>query len=48
MRLELAGQLLDVGLVEVVLERECLELGRLDVAALLGGLDEGAGPFGLE
>ena len=47
-RLELARQLLDVGLVELVLEGECLELGRLDVAALLGSLDEGARPLGLE
>ena len=39
-RLELAHQLLDVTVVEVVLERESLDLGRLDVATLLGGLDK--------
>ena len=35
-------QLLDVLLGEVVLERKGLELGRLDVAALLRALDERA------
>ncbi len=39
-RLELARQLLDVTVVEVVLERESLDLGRLDVATLFGGFDE--------
>jgi hypothetical protein len=46
--LELTRELLHVCVVEVVLEREGLELGRLDVATLLGGLDEGAGALGLE
>src|SRR5262245_46055825 len=47
-RLELPRQLLDVSVVEVVLERERLELRRLDVTALFGGLDQGAGPLGLQ
>src|SRR5437667_9210229 len=38
--LELAGQLLDLVLVQVVLERERLELGGLEVATLLSTLDE--------
>src|SRR3954454_10891472 len=38
--LELAGQLLDLVRVEVVLERERLELGGLEIAPLLGALDE--------
>ena len=46
--LELARELLHVCVVEVVLEREGLELGRLDMAALFGGLDEGAGALSLE
>ena len=46
--LELARELLDLGLVEVVLERERLELGGLDEAALLGALDERARLVGLE
>ena len=33
---------------ELVLERERLELGRLDEAALLGALDERLAPVGLE
>src|SRR5581483_11153141 len=41
--LELARQLLDVLLREVVLEHERLELGRLDVAALLRALDQDTG-----
>ncbi len=40
--LKLDRQLLDVLLREVVLERKGLELGRLDVAALLRALDERA------
>ena len=47
-RLELAHQLLDISVVEVVLEREGLDLGRLDVTTLLGGFDQGAGALGLE
>jgi hypothetical protein len=46
--LELARQFLDLLLVEVELERERLELRRLDVAALLGALDEGARLVGLQ
>src|SRR5438093_210427 len=38
--LELAGQLLDLVLVQVVLERERLELGRLEITPLLSTLDE--------
>ena len=38
--LELAAELLDLVLVELVLERQRLELGFLDRAALLGVLDE--------
>ena len=41
--LELAGQLFDLGLVEVVLEGERLELGGLEVPTLLGTLDERLG-----
>jgi hypothetical protein len=41
-RLELAGQLLHLLFSEVVLERERLELGRLDEPALLGALDQQA------
>jgi len=41
--LELARDLLDLLIVQVVLERERLELGRLDIAALLRALDEGLG-----
>jgi len=40
--LELARHLLDLDLAEVVLEGECLEVGRLDEAALLRTLDERA------
>ena len=46
--LELARQLLDFLVVELVLERERLELGRLDEAALLGALDDGADLIRLE
>ena len=46
--LELAGDILDLLLVELVLERESLELGRLDPATLLGALDERAGLIALE
>ena len=46
--LELAGELLDVELGELVLERERLELGRLDPAALLAHVEHRAGAFGLE
>jgi hypothetical protein len=41
-RLELARELLDLFLTEIVLDCERLELDRLDVAALLTLLDEGA------
>ena len=46
--LELGRQLFDVLVVQVELERERLELGGLQVAALLRGLDHGAGLIGLE
>ena len=46
--LELAGQLLDLGLVEVVLEGERLELGSLEVPTLLGTLDERLGLVGIK
>ena len=38
----------DLGLAEVVLDRERLELGRFDPAALLARLEEGAGALGLK
>ena len=38
----------DLGLAEVVLDRERLELGRLDPAALLARLDQRAGALGLK
>ena len=41
-RLELLRDVGDLLVAQVELERERLELGRLDVAALLGALDEGA------
>ena len=47
-RLELARQLLDLIVVEIVLQREGLEVGRLDEAALLRILDEGARALALE
>ena len=47
-RLELARELLDLLVGEIVLERERLELGRLDVAALLALLDERARLFGFQ
>jgi hypothetical protein len=46
--LELAGQLLDVVVVELVLERERLELGGLEVATLLCSFDEQAGLVGVK
>jgi hypothetical protein len=46
--LELGGELLDLLLVQVELGDECLELGGLQVAALLRTLDEGARLVGLE
>jgi hypothetical protein len=46
--LELGRQLLDLLLVQVELEGECLQLGRLEVATLLRALDEGAGLVGLQ
>ena len=47
-RLELARERLGLLVGELVLERERLELGRLDVAALLGALDERLDLLGLE
>jgi hypothetical protein len=47
-RLSAACQELDLVVGEIVLEREGLELGGLDVAALLRSLQEGAGRLGLE
>src|SRR5580765_1298631 len=47
-RLQLARQLLDLVVAEVVLQHERLEVDELDVAALLGVLDEGPGAFALE
>jgi hypothetical protein len=41
--LELAGELLDVDVLEFVLKGERLELGRFDPAALLARLDHRAG-----
>ena len=46
--LELLHDVGDLGLAEVVLDRERLELGRFDPAALLARLDERAGAFGLK
>jgi hypothetical protein len=46
-RLELDGKLLDLLVLKIVLERECLQLCRLDEAALLGELDERARALGL-
>src|SRR5581483_3649199 len=46
--LELADHVLDLGVTEVVLDRERLELGRLDPAALLARLDQRAGALGLK
>ena len=46
--LELGRQLLDLLLVQVELEGERLQLGRLEVTTLLRALDEGAGLVGLE
>src|SRR5207302_7336243 len=47
-RLELARQLLDLVVREIVLERERLELGRLEVAALFGSLDDRARLLGFQ
>jgi hypothetical protein len=47
-RLELARQLLDLVLCEVVLEREGLELGLLDEAALLRGFHDRPSAFALQ
>jgi len=47
-RLELALKLLGVFLAEVVLQRERLDLRRLDEAALFGALHERAGMLGFE
>ena len=46
--LELAGELLDLLLVQVELERERLQLRRLEVAAFLRALDERASLVGFE
>ena len=46
--LELLDHVRDLGFGQVVLDREGLELGRFDPAALLTRLDQGAGAFGLE
>ena len=46
--LELAGELLDLALVEIVLERERLELCGLEISALLGALDEGLRLVGIK
>src|SRR5581483_10890610 len=46
--LELAQHLLDLGIPEVVLDRERLELGRLDPAALLTRLDQRARALALK
>ena len=46
--LELLDEIGDLGLAEVVLDRERLELGRFDPAALLARLQEGAGALGLK
>ena len=48
MRLELARDLLGLLVVQLVLERERLELGRLDAAALLRALDQRLDLVGLE
>ena len=45
---ELPGQLLDLGLVQIVLEGERLELGSLEVPTLLGTLDERLGLVGIK
>jgi hypothetical protein len=46
--LELARQRLDLVLREILLEREGLDLGRLDEAALLGALEQDACGLGFE
>ncbi len=45
---QLARQLFDVDVGELVLERERLELGRLDIAALLARLDQALRAFGFQ
>ena len=45
---ELAREQLDILLGKVVLERERLQVGRLDVAALLSGFHERAGALGVQ
>ena len=47
-RLELPGELVDLVLGEIVLERERLELGSLEVPTLLGTLDERLGLVGIK
>jgi hypothetical protein len=46
--LELAGQLLDLGLVEVVLDGERFELCGLEVSTLFGTLHKGLGLVGIK
>jgi hypothetical protein len=46
--LELAGQLLDFVLVELVLEGERLELGSFEVTTLFSALDERLGLVGIK
>ena len=46
--LELAGQLLDLVLVELVLQGEGLELGSLEMPTLLSALDERLGLVGIK
>ena len=46
--LELARDLLDVLVIELVLQRERLELGSLEVATLLRSFDERAGLVGVK
>jgi len=46
--LELTDHFLHLGITEVVLDRERLELGRLDPAALFTRLDQRAGALGLK
>jgi hypothetical protein len=46
--LELAPQLLEIDVGELVLERECLELGRLDVSTLFGPFDQQTCTIGLK
>src|SRR4029079_8934810 len=46
--LELAGQFLDLVLVELVLQSESLELGSLEMPTLLGPFDESLGLVGIK